>query len=55
MAAELEDDVTLTARGANIMNALNRALKTIRQYNLPPCRIVFAEDKITGEISVWVE
>jgi hypothetical protein len=55
MAAELEDSTTPTARRTNIMNALNRGLKTIRQYNLPACRIMFAEDRVSREISVWVE
>jgi hypothetical protein len=55
MAAELDDNNTPAHRRANIMDALKSGLKTIRQYDLPPYRIVFAEDHATGQISVWVD
>ena len=55
MAAELDDKATAADRRARLMNALKSGLRTIRQYNLPACRIVFAEDKVTREIGVWVE
>lgn len=55
MAAELADDNTTTLRRQNIMEALKRGLKTIRQYDLPARRILFAEERITGQISVWVD
>ncbi len=55
MAAELDDEDTSADRRARLMNALKSGLKTIRQYNLPACRIVFAEDMVSREIGVWVE
>jgi hypothetical protein len=55
MAAELDDAATAADRRASLMNALKSGLRTIRQYNLPACRIVFAEEKVTRVISVWVE
>src|SRR5450631_2891988 len=54
MAAELEDSDTPAARRQNIMEALKKGLKTIRQYDLPACRILFAEDNSTHLITVWV-
>lgn len=55
MAAELDDTNTPASRRANIMDALKSGLKTIRQYDLPPYRILFAEDQLTRRISVWVD
>ncbi len=55
MAAELDDENTPAQRRANIMDALKSGLKTIRQYDLPACRIVFAEDRSTRQVSVWVD
>jgi hypothetical protein len=54
MAAELDDASTPAHRRANIMDALKSGLKTIRQYDLPPYRIMFAEEYGTRKISVWV-
>ena len=55
MAAELNDEHTHADRRANIMNALKSGLKTIRQYDLPACRIIFAEEHSNRNISVWVD
>ncbi|HTK21751.1 MAG TPA: hypothetical protein VL442_19675 [Mucilaginibacter sp.] len=55
MAVELDDTSTLPDRRAQIMDALKSGLKTIRQYDLPPCRIMFAEEYSTRKISVWVD
>ena len=55
MAAELEDELTDSDRRRNLMEALKRGLKTIRQYDLPPARIMFAEDNATRQITVWVD
>jgi hypothetical protein len=55
MAAELDDNNTPADRRAQIMDALKNGLKTIRQYDLPPCRIMFAEEYSTRKISVWVD
>jgi hypothetical protein len=55
MAAELEDEDTPSDRRRNLMEALKRGLKTIRQYGLPAARIMFAEDHDTRLISVWVD
>jgi len=55
MAAELEDELTDSDRRRNLMEALKRGLKTIRQYGLPSARIMFAEDKVSRVITVWVD
>ena len=55
MAAELVDPTTPSTRRQNILEALKKGLKTIRQYQLPACRILFAEDHVTRVISVWVD
>lgn len=55
MAAELDDTQIPADRRARVMDALKNGLKTIRQYDLPPNRILFAEDHVTRQISVWVD
>jgi hypothetical protein len=55
LAAELADDGTASPRRQNILEALKRGLKTIRQYGLPAYRILFAEEHSTRMISVWVD
>ena len=55
LAAELDDNDISPERRQNILEALKRGLKTIRQYDLPPYRILFAEDNANGEVSVWVD
>lgn len=55
MAAELDDKQIPADRRAGVMDALKNGLKTIRQYDLPPNRILFAEDHVTRQISVWVD
>jgi hypothetical protein len=54
-AAELDDTNTTADRRQNILEVLKRGLKTIRQYDLPPYRILFAKDNVNGEVSVWVD
>jgi hypothetical protein len=54
LAAELADKAASAGRRQNILEALKRGLKTIRQYGLPPSRIVFTEDYTTQQITVWV-
>lgn len=55
IAAELDDAGTPPARKQNILEALKCGLKTMRQYELPSSRIMFAEDNTTRSISVWVD
>ncbi|MFI5160647.1 MAG: hypothetical protein ACHQHN_05185 [Sphingobacteriales bacterium] len=55
MAAELEDELTNPDRRRNLMEALKRGLRIIRQYGLPAARITFAEDRATRAITVWVD
>ena len=55
MAAEYEDKNTYATRKQSLLEALKTGLKTIRQYHLPACRILFTEDKATRLISVWVD
>jgi hypothetical protein len=55
MAAELNDQDTAPVRKQSILGALKTGLKTIREYQLPACRILFAEDNASRQISVWVD
>jgi hypothetical protein len=55
MAAELADGCAPDTRRQNILDALKKGLKTIRQYGLPPYRIMFTEEHTTRKITVWVE
>ena len=55
LAAELGETTTPTPRRQNIMEALKKGLKTIRQYGVAARRIVFTEDEATRQISVWVD
>ena len=55
LAAELADDTTPATRRQNVLEALKRGLKTIRQYGLPAYRILFTREFGTGMVNVWVD
>lgn len=55
MAAELAGDDTPSERRKHILEALKSGLKTIRQYDLPAYRIMFAQEHSNHQIGVWVD
>lgn len=55
MAAELSDRGTIMRRKQHILDAFKGGQNIMRQFNLPPNRIMFMEDKASGKITVWVD
>lgn len=55
MAAEYADSKISEERKRDLLEALKTGLKTLREYHLPACRIIFAEDNSTRQITVWVD
>ena len=55
MAAEYGDDNTPPERRKHLLEALKTGLKTLREYHLPACRILFSEDTSTSQITAWVD
>jgi len=55
IAGELNDEATSFDRRKNILDSLKTGLRTMRQYDLPACRIRFMEYRPTRVISVWVD
>jgi hypothetical protein len=55
IAGELNDETVSSDRRKNILESLKAGLKTMRQYDLPACRIRFMEYCPTRVISVWVD
>jgi hypothetical protein len=55
IAGELNDEVISFDRRKNILDSLKTGLRTMRQYDLPGCRIRFMEHRRNRLISVWVD
>jgi hypothetical protein len=55
MAAELADNGTMIRRKQQLLDAFKGGQNIMRQFNLPPNRIMFMEDTTTGKVTVWVD
>jgi hypothetical protein len=55
MAAEFADPAISKERKQHILDSFKNGQRTMKQFDLPACRIMFYENHLTKKITVWVD